>query len=355
MNIKKIIILPILSLSILALVETILFYKKEDIIFPKPRCMARYQSINSNIDNNNSGSDISNKDMGDSDISNKDIGDSDSNNKSDSKSNINKEINQLPSLLCLKQAPAFDQKIAIFDISHFIAEDTKQIIRKIGVGKITSYTLTHWRNPVDVCLDALEKMGKDKDHQSPISFMYKNKRMPHCIVAWQCGECMHEEVKNKLSAYLERIDQEGFFASAKEKDIALSILEIALDPTQINMICKPIPSMIKIAVQLKENGYKLYGIANMTKESHEHISKAYPDILDLFDGLALSYKTHHLKDHKKTFEYLQNTFNLNPKICTLIDKEENTLKAASDFGIENIVSFTNYKQLRHTLKKEGLL
>ena len=41
----------------------------------------------------------------------------------------------------------------------------------------------------------------------------------------------------------------------------------------------------------------------------------YDDILDLFDGLALSYEMHNLKDDKKTFDYLQNKFNLNPKTC----------------------------------------
>ncbi len=364
MNIKTIFILPIISLSVLALIETITLYKRENITFPQRKLMLQNSCLpisntshtissktshNTNNHNDSNTSDISN------DISNN-IGDSNTKNNI-SKDAIHKNKNQIatPSFLEQESIQAPDQKIAILDINHFITEDTKQIIRKIGVGKITSYTLTHWKNPVDVCLDALEKMGKDKDYASPITFMYKNRRMPHCIVAWQMGQCTHEEVKNTLSSYLEKIDQEGFFASAKEKDIALDILKVALDPTQLDIICKSIPPMIKIAIQLKKNGYKLYGIANITQESHEHIAKTYPEILNLFDGLALSYKIHNLKDDKKTFEHLQQTFNLNPKTCTLIDKEENTLKATSNFGIEDILSFTNHKQLRHALKKRDLL
>lgn len=363
MNIKTIIILPILSLSILALIETIVLHRKENIAFPRNRLMLQNSSINNNntinknIDNNiDNNSVISESNIIDKNsvigISNLDISNvSLSNNKNTSENNNN--INTLSLSKSSIQIP--NQKIAILDINHFITEDTKQIIRKIGVGKITSYTLTHWKNPVDVCLNALEKMGNDKDYQSPIAFLYKNKRMPHCIVSWQCGECKHEEVKNRLSAYLEKIDQNGFFASVKEKDIVLNILEIALDPTQLDIICRPIQAMIKITEQLKENGYKLYGIANITQDSYEYIAKAHPEIINLFDGLALSYKMHNLKDDRKTFEYLQKNFNINPKNCTLIDKEESTLKTASDFGIENIVSFTNYKQLRHALKKEGML
>lgn len=246
------------------------------------------------------------------------------------------------------------KKIAILDLGDFITEDTQQIIRKIGVAKMASYTLTHWRNPIDSCLDALEKMGGEDEHKSPVLFTYKKRRMPDCIVAWQQGECPHQEVRSKLLLYIEKIDKNGFFSSKKEREMTQAIIEIAFDPAQISAISKPIPAMIKLAQELKGSGYLLYAIANVAQEAHAYIEKAYPEIIALFDGIVASHQIRALKNDKKLFDHLFERYNLNPTQCVLIDKEEGTVKVAQAAGMTGI-QFTQQKNLRNMLKKQGVL
>ncbi|MCX5925145.1 MAG: HAD hydrolase-like protein [Candidatus Dependentiae bacterium] len=246
------------------------------------------------------------------------------------------------------------KKIAILDLSDFISEDTQQIIRKIGVGKMASYTLTHWRNPIDSCLDALEKMGADAEHKSSVLFTYKERRMPQCIVAWQHGECEHQEVKRKLLSYLDKINEGGFFSSQKEKEMAQIIIEIALNPAHIGTISRSVPAMIKVAKELKVSGYMLYAIANLSQEAHTHIALAYPEIINLFDGVVASHQAHALKSNKKLFERLFDTYKLEPTQCLLIDKEKSTLQVAQDIGIKSI-QFIQQKDLKCSLKKQGIL
>lgn len=246
------------------------------------------------------------------------------------------------------------KKIVIFDLADFITEDTRQIIRKIGVGKMAGYTLTHWRNPIDACLDMLAKMGIDDEHKSSVVFMYKERRMPDCIVAWQKGECLHCEVKNKLLSYADKVDKDGFFSSKKEKEMTQAIIEIAFDPSLITVISKPMLAMVKIAHDLKKRGYVLYGVANIAQDVYEHIARAYPEIIALFDGLVTSHQTHALKSSKKLFEHLLVTYNLDPAHCLVIDKEQSALQVAEGVGMMSM-QFCQQKNLRTLLKKQGIL
>lgn len=252
------------------------------------------------------------------------------------------------------QNPLAHKKVALLDLADFITEDTKHIIRKIGVGKMASYTLTHWRNPVDACLDMLEKMSADDRHKSALFFSYKERRMPHCIIAWQQGTCLSHEVRDTLLRYAEEAHKDGFFSSVKEKDMAKTIIEIVFNPAHISAISKPIPSMVKLAKELKKQGYALYGTGNLAQEVYNILAQTYPDIMSLFDGIVTSHQTQILKTNKKFLKQVCDTYRLNPAHCIVIDKEPSLLQLAQDMGMTS-VSFTQHKNLRATLKKQGIL
>lgn len=245
-------------------------------------------------------------------------------------------------------------KVALLDLADFITEDTKQIVRKIGMAKMASYTLTHWRNPVDACLDMLEKMSADEQHKSSLFFTYKERRMPHCVIAWQQGTCLSHEVRDTLLHYAEQAHKDGFFSSIKEKEMTKTIIEIVFNPTNISAISKPIPNMVKLAKELKKQGYTLYGIGNLAQEVYTNLTQTYPDIVNLFDGIITSHQTHTLKSNKKFFKHVCDAYKINPSQCILIDKEPRSIQIAQDMGMIS-VSFTQHKHLRATLKKQGIL
>jgi FMN phosphatase YigB (HAD superfamily) len=246
------------------------------------------------------------------------------------------------------------QKIIILDLNNFISENTSTITNKIGLSTLGSYILTHWRSPINCCLDTLEKMGADKQHASETELLYKDRRMPHCVVSWQQGCCSYDDVKKALFDYIEELDKARFFKSAQEKQLAQTIISMVLNPEELQAITKPVPAMIQLAQDLKAKNYKLYAIANLAQEAHTQVKKIYPEIIDLFDGIIVSSHAQLLKNDKRLLEKLLATYHLDPAHCTLIDQDKNTVARAHELGIKT-VAFTKQQNLRALLKKQGIL
>lgn len=248
------------------------------------------------------------------------------------------------------------KKVIILDLNEFISEDSSQIIRKIGVGKMASYALFHWKNPIDACLDALEKVSSNEKRTNATTLMYKQRCMPDCIVLWQQGKCSYEQVKTQLLSAFDVIEKGNFFASKKEKEMAQVIIEIVFDPALLGAISRPVPAMVRIARELKSNGCRIYAIGNMASDAYAHIKQVYPDLISLFDGVVISSQAHALKTDKKLFEYLCSTYKLNPACCMLIDKDTGSASAqgAHNAGVP-VVYFNHQKSLRTVLKKQGIL
>lgn len=246
------------------------------------------------------------------------------------------------------------EKIIILDLNNFISENSSTITSKIGLSTLGSYIVTHWRSPITCCLDTLEKMGNDAQHASDTELLYKDRRMPHCVVSWQQGSCSYNEVKKALFDYIEELDKTRFFKSAQEKKLAQDIISMVLNPEELEAITKPVPTMIKLAQELKQKGFKLYAIANLAQEAHTQIKKTYPEIIELFDGIIVSSHAQVLKNDKRLLEKLLTSYNLVPAHCTLIDQDKKTIATAEQLGIQTIV-FTKQQNLRALLKKRGIL
>lgn len=243
----------------------------------------------------------------------------------------------------------------IFDIHGVLfEEDSVAFAKKVGLGAISSYTVLHWKNPVNTCLDTLEHMSKDAKHTTPHKFTFKDRQMPHCIVEWQCGRKGYQEVHQELCSYWNCLEEKNYFRSAKERDITESVLRVALDPHSFTSLSKPINATLKLAQDLKNRGYKLYIAGNMPKEPYEIMIKAHPEINQLFDAVYVSSHLGITKPNAKIFAHIAQTHKLNTKECLVIDDEQVNLQAAQSIGMHALL-FTNAKQIEKILKKQGIL
>lgn len=258
-------------------------------------------------------------------------------------------------LFAIDKAPIQKPKAIIFDIHGVLfEEDSVAFAKKVGLGAISSYTVSHWKNPVNTCLDALEHMSKDAKHKTSTKFTFKNRQMPRCIVEWQCGKRCYQDVHAELGSYWDNLHAKKYFRSTKEREITESVLRTALDPEAFTQISKPIDATLRLAKELKARGYKLYMTGNMPKEPYDIMLKAHPEMTQIFDGIHVSANTGLVKPNSAVFTHIAKAHKLNPHDCLVLDDEKENIVAAEKIGMQAVL-FTSAKQAQKIMKKRGIL
>ena len=99
---------------------------------------------------------------------------------------------------------------------------------------------------------------------------------------------------------------------------------------------RPVTSTSELIGQLKNAGYKLYVLSNMSFEFISDFRK-YP-ILKQFDGEVISCYYNLIKPERAIYELITNKFGLNPAETIFIDDKPVNTVAAADFGF-NVFDF----------------
>ena len=87
----------------------------------------------------------------------------------------------------------------------------------------------------------------------------------------------------------------------------------------------------KLIKELKERGYKLYVLSNMSKEYIEYLRKL--PVFEYFDYEAVSCELHLGKPDRRIYEHLLSHCNLVPSETIFIDDRKDNVEAAAELGI----------------------
>ena len=87
----------------------------------------------------------------------------------------------------------------------------------------------------------------------------------------------------------------------------------------------------KLIKELKERGYKLYVLSNMSKEYIEYLRKL--PVFEYFDYEAVSCELHLGKPDRRIYEHLLSHCNLEPSETIFIDDRKDNVEAAAELGI----------------------
>src|SRR6478609_1852330 len=110
---------------------------------------------------------------------------------------------------------------------------------------------------------------------------------------------------------------------------------------------------VSLMRRVKEAGNSLYCLSNMPTGSIEYLERRY-DFWDLFDGAVISSRVHHCKPEPAIYQYLLETYSLEPRETVFVDDIEANLIAAAKFGMATI-QFVDVHQTELTLVRMGCL
>ncbi len=110
-----------------------------------------------------------------------------------------------------------------------------------------------------------------------------------------------------------------------------------------------LPYAVDWVKSLKERGYHLYILSNYSKFAQE--ACAYKmEFLPYMDGVVFSYQCKMIKPEPDIYQYLLDTYHLNPEECVFLDDRQVNIEAARQAGMHGIL-FQNYEQGSAELEK----
>lgn len=113
------------------------------------------------------------------------------------------------------------------------------------------------------------------------------------------------------------------------------------------IVTNEMEGMRELLVQLKDEGYKLYGLTNWC--SKVHLTMAQFDIFKLLDGYVISSEEKVIKPEAEIYRRLFNKFNLKPEECIFADDRAENIEGGRAVGMDGIV-FKDAKQYESELR-----
>lgn len=119
------------------------------------------------------------------------------------------------------------------------------------------------------------------------------------------------------------------------------------------MLGGEIHGMPALVRELKEKGYKLYGLTNWSSETLP-LAYARFGVLKQMDGTVVSGEEKRIKPDPEIFKILLERFGLHAENCVFIDDNDSNVRAAQNLGFD-AVRFEGAAALRRALKERELI
>ena len=115
----------------------------------------------------------------------------------------------------------------------------------------------------------------------------------------------------------------------------------------IKMMGEQIPGMQELVEELKNRGYRLYGLTNWSAETFPLVKDNYP-VFRLLDGIVVSGDEKIAKPDPGIFRILLQRYGLKPEECLFIDDNPGNVSTGESLGIRGLV-FTSAAALKSRL------
>ncbi len=103
---------------------------------------------------------------------------------------------------------------------------------------------------------------------------------------------------------------------------------------------------------LKSKGYKLYILSNFSGKAFRDCAGEL-DYVSKVDAAVISYRVNMIKPDPAIYEYILNTYDIDPSKAVFIDDNKDNIEAAKKFGL-NVIQFESKQQADEALAALGV-
>ena len=124
-------------------------------------------------------------------------------------------------------------------------------------------------------------------------------------------------------------------------------IEYILSKENLNITYPLMNENLEYVKKLKEKGYKLYLLTNITEDSYNYINNII-NIKSIFDGGIYSYQEHLIKPNPDIYNLIIDRFNLNKEETIFFDDRTKNIIAAQNEGIKGVV-FKSIEDIKNNI------
>lgn len=121
-----------------------------------------------------------------------------------------------------------------------------------------------------------------------------------------------------------------------------------------DMLNGEVPGMKEWICELKNAGYKVYGLSNWSHETFPMVKDKY-EAFGMMDGIVMSGEELIAKPDLRIYKILLERYGLKAEECVFIDDRKENIEAGEQVGIRGII-FENCEQVKqafHVLNKKS--
>ena len=104
----------------------------------------------------------------------------------------------------------------------------------------------------------------------------------------------------------------------------------------MKMMCGQISGMEEYVKQLKDKGFRIFGLSNWSIETFSLVRPVYP-VLDLMEDMVISGVEHVMKPDPRIFELALQRFGIKAEETVFVDDNPKNVAAANALGITGIL------------------
>jgi putative hydrolase of the HAD superfamily len=258
-------------------------------------------------------------------------------------------------------------KVLIFDLGDVLFEKSAfGIMRSIGIHHFLGHIFLDWKSPTHLEKRLFHVLSQVPCAPLPEAIQARTAQgalLPPIMCHWQSGTIAGEEIIARTNTQIERLSEEGFFTSHREKKLVEKTIATMFNPKILAHNMHPIRSGVRLiedcAQARNPDGTQknyLIALSNWDPISFDLLHDLNREVFEHFDGIAISGKTGFIKPRAAAFYHLIDTHQLDPQECLFIDDREENLEAAEALGFNTFhLKRGNYRELRNVLEDFGAL
>jgi len=128
-----------------------------------------------------------------------------------------------------------------------------------------------------------------------------------------------------------------YFRSEAHRTFMLGLTHAIFTPSLFVGSVSWFDDMVDLVIEYKRQGHKVFILSNLNDEHFAGLKAKYPHHIAFFDGAIISGLVHLAKPDPSIYEYLVETYQLDPAKTIFIDDQKENCNAAEVCGITSIV------------------
>lgn len=232
-----------------------------------------------------------------------------------------------------KEVNVVKKQKLVFDLFGVIFLFNKySILKTVGIWKIFVFMIKMRKNPANHCFFLLDQMRLSSGQENQNVVAYKGLFLPESLCLWQKGLIKNAEAMRRIVAYMDTVPDNVI----GDRILVLNIVRSAFTTQAILAAVQLNESVYKQLLVLKKE-HELYVLSNIDPETWMGLQQRFPEVIELFDGIAISGEKHLIKPDPQIFKYLCDKYQLNPATCVMIDDQPENCATARAIGMNTIL------------------